>query len=280
MIRLAQSRDHQQLKSMWTRVFGDDSEAVEAYFSMRHRDDSMLVWSENGVIGGMLSMLPLTLMTGKEAYPARYIYAVATEPEQRGRGIATALLERAGELITALGEAAAVLAPASDSLFGYYEKRGYHTAFSLNISDFEGSALPACPVTGALTRCAAGEYKRVRDRAFSQSGLYACWDEQAVGYALRALGDGGAEYLSLDGGEGVAAWSRMDGAVLVRELALVDIDVPSALALLHRYLGAPIYCVRLAADAWPGAATPSGMLRWFVPPPEPSVTGYLSLTLD
>lgn len=150
MIRLAQSRDHQQLKSMWTRVFGDDSEAVEAYFSMRHRDDNMLVWSESGVIGGMLSMLPLTLMTGKEAYPARYIYAVATEPEQRGRGIATALLERAGELITALGEAAAVLAPASDSLFGYYEKRGYHTAFSLNISDFEGSALPACPVTARL----------------------------------------------------------------------------------------------------------------------------------
>ncbi|NLF28067.1 MAG: GNAT family N-acetyltransferase [Clostridiales bacterium] len=280
MIRLAEGGDHAQLKALWTAVFGDTPEAVDAYFSLRHRDEDMLVWAENGRIDGMLSMLPLELILNKKEYPARYVYAVATAPTQRNRGIAGLLLGRAGELIAERGEAAAVLVPASASLFDYYAKRGFRTAFSLNVADFDARALPPCP-DGQLADCSSGEYARIRDRAFAGSGLYARWDERAVGYALQALGDGGAARLILNGGEGAVCWTRTGCGVLVRELALVGIDVPFALALLHRKLGALSYRARLPAGAIPKAdIAPFGMIRWFAPEPAVDGPGYLSLALD
>ena len=296
MIRQAQPQDHAQLKALWSQVFGDTEQAVNAHFALRHRDEDMLVWAEDARIDGMLTMLPLTLVRGdaqrradagpREAgaaiYPARYIYAVATAPERRGQGIAGELLERAGELIRARGEAAAVLVPASKSLFDYYEKRGYRTAFSLNVVDFSADALPPCPDAGTLAPCASADYARIRDRAFAQAGLYARWDERAVDYALHILGEGGgAARLTLGSGEGVACWSREGEQLLVRELALVGIDVPDALALLHRAVGASSYRVRLAVGAEPNAGvTPFGMIRWFIPERAPGAPGYLSLALD
>lgn len=283
MIRLAQSRDHGQLKALWARVFGDSPPEVEAYFALRHRDEDMLVWAQGQEIQGMLSMLPLALRQGEKAYPARYIYAVATAPEERGRGIATLLMDAAGEEIRARGEAAGVLVPASESLFGYYTKRGYRTAFFLDVVDVEAGALSPCPVGGQVLPCSSAQYVRIRDEAFGQNRLYARWDERAVDYALGALGKGGAALLTLEGGQGVAAWSPMEGGVLVRELALVGLEVPTALALLHRQAGAARYRVRLAAGTQPGVqATPFGMIRWFIPEPEPGPegAGYLALALD
>lgn len=281
MIRLARKEDHAQLKALWMDVFGDGPKEVDTYFSLRHSDENMLVWAEAGRIGAMLTMLPLTLVHDQAAYPARYIYAVATAPQMRGRGIAGLLLEKAGEIIREEGGAAALLVPASQSLFDYYQKRAFHTAFSLNVVDFKADALPPCPAAGILLPCSGSEYVRVRDRAFSKSGLYARWDAQAVDYALRALGDGSAALLKLGHGEGVACWSRMDGGVLVRELALVNMDVQAALALLHRQIGAPLYRVRFPEGGWPGAqSTPFGMVRWFISPPAGGLKGYLSLALD
>lgn len=292
MIRLARGQDHPQLKALWSGVFGDEPRAVEAYFALRHRDEDMLVWTEGDRIDGMLSMLPVTLVQGGAAYPARYIYAVATAPEQRNRGIATLLLDRAAEMSRERGEAANLLAPASESLFGYYEKRGYETAFELNVVDVEGAGLGGYPQGGIVEPCDAKEYTRVRDRAFSGKGLYARWDEKAVEYALAALGEGGAARFGLNGGEGVACWSRTEeDGVLVRELALVGMEEKPALALLHSVVGAERYQVRLAAGgaaerkaragAGVGAeAKPFGMVRWFGERPASLGPGYLALTLD
>lgn len=261
------------------QVFGDDAAAVDLYFALRHRDEDMLVWQEDGEIGGMLSMLPVSLCLGKAAYPSRYIYAVATAPALRGRGIASALLTHASGVIAERGEAAALLSPATDSLFGYYEKRGYRTAFSLSVAQFRASDLPPCPEGCAYAQCSTSAYARIRDRAFAERGLYARWDERALAYALRTLG-GGAGRLTLAGGEGVVAWSRTEGCVLVRELGLVGVDIPKALAVLHGALGAPAYRVRLPAGDWPGAITPFGMIRWCIPEPACDAPGYLALALD
>lgn len=280
MIRLAQSRDHQQLKALWMQVFGDSAEAVDAYFALRHRDEDMLVWAVDGEIGGMLSMLPLALRCAEQEYPARYIYAVATAPALRGRGIATTLLKHAEELALLRGDVAAALVPASRRLFGYYEKRGYHTAFSLNVADYQASELPPDSFKGEVVPCDAEEYLRVRDCAFSSCGLYARWDEQALAYALSAS-VGAARLILAGGGEGIAAWSRTEGGILIHELGLCGMEVPSALALLHRHLGAASYRVRLPAETLPNEkSVPFGMLHWLIPQPETAAAGYLALALD
>ena len=283
MIRFASGGDHPRLKKLWGDIFGDSPETVEAYFLNRHLDGNMLVEILGNDIAGMLSMLPLRLLSPGRSFAARYIYAVATDPKYRNQGVSTRLLDYAHTFMQARGEAAAILVPASPSLFDFYGRRGYKTAFSLDIIRFEAPSLPAFPKDGRYAPLTPGEYTRLRDRAFAPSRLYACWDEASVAYAVLSLGSAGGITRLLSGtGEGCAAWERQENAVLVRELALANMDVPTALAILHKALNAPAYQVRLPENSFPGAASlPFGMIRWLNP--EPELHGqppYLSLALD
>jgi GNAT superfamily N-acetyltransferase len=283
MIRFATGSDRGRLKRLWGDIFGDTPEMVEAYFAHRHRDENMLVETQGDDIAGMLTMLPLRLATPGKSFPARYIYAVATDTRYRNLGVSTRLLEHAHTFMQGRGEAAAILVPASPSLFDFYGKRGYKTAFSLDTVRFEDKNLPPFPSDGYFKPCTPGEYAGIRDKAFSSSRLYACWDENSVAYAVMSFGpEGGVTRLSSGNGGGCAAWERQDDAVLIRELALVNMDVPTALSVLHKMLNAKAYQVRLPESSLPGANTlPFGMIRWLIP--EPNLFGkppYLSLALD
>lgn len=273
MIRFAGPGDLPRLMALWAQIFGDSPEAVEGYFARRHEDGNMLVFVEDGVLCGMLSMLPLALIAHGAEYPARYVYAVATDPAFRGRGIATALLSRAHEEMAARGVAASVLVPASEGLFGYYAKRGYRTAFSIDVKDYPAGALAPFPAGGAFEPCKTSTYARIRDAAFAAAGLYALWDQAAVAFACEGMN---LTKLTLDGGVGCALWERDGDGVFVRELALLGMGVPAALSILHRTAGAASYRVRL-----PGRAVPFGMIRWLIPQPEGTDgPGYLALALD
>ena len=283
MIRFATGDDRGKLKRLWGEIFGDSPEMVEAYFARRHRDENMLVEILGDEIAGMLSMLPLRLVSQGKSFPARYIYAVATDTRYRNQGVSTRLLDYAHAFMQGRGEAAAILVPASPSLFDFYGKRGYKTAFSMDTVRMEGTSLPLFPRGGCYMPCTPGEYASLRDKAFSSSRLYACWDENSVAYAIMSFGpEGGVTRLSSGHGEGCAAWERQEDTVLNRELALINMDVPTALAVLHKSLDAKTYQIRLPENSIPGAATlPFGMIRWLIP--EPALLGcppYLSLALD
>ena len=273
MIRFAEPGDRARLMELWALIFGDSPETIEGYFARRHADENMLVFIEGGILCGMLSMLPLTLVSGDAEYPARYVYAVATDPAFRGRGIATDLLLRAHDEMIARGDVASVLVPASESLFGYYAKRGYRTAFSMDVETFDAAALPPFPAGGAFACCAPGEYARLRDAAFSRRGLYARWDENAVAFACEGMN---LTKLTLGDGAGCALWERDGDGVFVRELALAGMRVSDAMAILNVAAGAASYRVRL-----PGDGLPFGMIKWLIPEPRGAGDrGYLSLALD
>jgi predicted acetyltransferase len=153
MIRFATGGDRERLKKLWGDIFGDTPEMVEAYFAHRHRDENMLVETQGDDIAGMLTMLPLRLATPGKSFPARYIYAVATDTRYRNLGVSTRLLEHAHTFMQGRGEAAAILVPASPSLFDFYGKRGYKTAFSLDTVRFEDKNLPPFPGDGYFKPC-------------------------------------------------------------------------------------------------------------------------------
>jgi len=285
MIRFALARDYPQIKTLWTKVFGDPKAAVDAYFRLRHKDENMLVDVRgSGEVIAMLNMLPVTLATdGGQDYPARYIYAVATREDCRGQGAGTALLDAAHAHMQSLGEAAAVLVPAAPGLFAFYGKREYQTAFYMDILTISAGELPPFPRRGQSGACSAAEYARLRDLAFASSRLYVRWDESAVSYAVQTFAKPcGVTALTWDGGYGCAAWEQTATGVLVRELALLKGDAHTALSVLHGALNVKRYTVRLAQGASPGAETqPFGMIRWLIP--EPELKGkppYISLAMD
>ena len=229
-------------------------------------------------------MLPVTLRSNDgSSYPARYIYAVATDANVRRQGISTALLEAAHTQMHAWGEAASLLVPATPALFSFYEKRGYSTAFLLDIVTYAADQLPPVPRQADAAACSAAAYTRTRDQAFAGSRLYAQWTEADAAFAVSTFAKrGGVTALSWEGGYGCAAWEKTDTGVLVRELALTDGSISDVLSVLHQQLGARQYTVRLAQGSAPGTAPqPYGMIRWLIQ--EPAVSGappYLSLAMD
>ena len=79
---------------------------------------------ERGALYSMLFALPYPIMTAQGPIEARYLYAVATDKEQRGKGYAKQLLQQVAAEGTPV-----FLRPMSPSLFDFYKAAGF-TPFS------------------------------------------------------------------------------------------------------------------------------------------------------
>ncbi len=273
MMRFALPDDIPQLRRLWRRVFGDPDAYLDLFFQNCFPAARAMVAEENGVVLSALYLLPLTLFVGERAYPAEYIYAVATDPDCRGQGLSTALLGETHRLLTAEGVAATVLVPAEPSLFSYYGARGFETAFTVTPLDWtvsEGETIP-------LREATAAEILPIRDRFFAPCALYGAWDAAALAYRVRE-----AELL---GGKALAfTYKKRDCyAICTPEgetLRITELAAPAdeiVLRSLARSFGKRRVFTRLPAEN----GAPFAMLhRCGGFPPLPAGKAALSLVLD
>ena len=112
-----------QLKTLWQLVFQEPMEAIDAFFATGFSPDRCRYLTQDGVPISALYWLDCEYEGGKLAY----IYAVATHPDHRGKGLASRLLEETHEHLKAMGYAGAVLKPAK-GLFPFYGRLGYVTS--------------------------------------------------------------------------------------------------------------------------------------------------------
>jgi len=272
-LRFASSQDIPQLRRLWRRVFGDPEEYLDLFFRNCFPHARAMVAEENGAVLSALYLLPLTLFVGERAYPAAYIYAVATDPDHRGQGLSTALLGETHRLLTAEGVAATVLVPAETGLFSYYGARGFETAFTVaplewTVSD--GETIP-------LREATAAEILPERNRFFAPCALYGAWDADALAYRVRE-----AEFV---GGKALAfTYKKHDCyAICVPDgetLRITELAAPAdeiVLRSLARYFGKRRVFTRLPAEN----GAPFAMLhRCAGFPPLPAGKAALSLVLD
>lgn len=251
MIQFASEQEAAQLMALWMEAFGDSEESAAYYFMHLHQDETMLVDLEAGEVCAMLTMLPLSLVTTEGKLPARYIFAVATKDAYRGQGRSTRLLARAHRYMKEQKVAASLLVPASESLFGFYEKRGYRKAFRLGRSVYRAAELPDLNTEYTLRPCTAGDYEAIRKAAFLNHVPFAAWEvdmlERVMGYARFC----GAEFFHIQTarGEAVAYCMKEQDEVVVKELALSGMQAEEAVAILHTRYGAARYDVRTAPGA-------------------------------
>ncbi len=284
MIRFAQDSDLPALNALWQEAFEASAQEADFYFSKRHRHDNMLVATANDDLAGMLSMLPITLVTHSETLSARYVFAVATFKQFRGQGISSQLLEAAHTHMQEAGMAASILVPASPSLFDFYGKRGYETAFYLDSLTLFPQELSVAPPDTSISPCSTLDYLRLRDQAFSSSSLYVRWDQDALAFmADSTRADGGdLLYIKTPQGEAACLYEWRDGSVRVTELALAGLSWQASLAALHQHVNAPSYTLRMPEGTLPGADhLPFGMVHWFTQPAlSQGDAPYLSLAKD
>ena len=140
------------LKQLWKTVFGDPDAFIDAFFDVAFSPDRCRFFEENGEIISALYWFDCEYTGGKLAY----IYAVATHPDCRGKGLASQLLKETHAHLKDMGYAGCVLKPAR-GLFPFYARLGYRTSGYIRRFRAAAASAPAC-----LTLLSPEQYGRCR----------------------------------------------------------------------------------------------------------------------
>lgn len=239
-----------QLKALWQLAFGDSEAFVDLFFATGYSPDRCRCLSIEGQMAAALYWLDCECAGQKLAY----IYAVATHPDFRGRGLCRRLMEDAHRILADREYAGAVLYPAEEGLRKMYGKMGY--ADWSTMAEFSCTAGDPVPVR----RLDADEYAVLRRRFLPRGGVLQEGESLAYLQACACL-YAGEDFLLAAAAEG----ERLKGMELLgsRDAA------PGILAALGYAAG---------DFRTPGADIPFAMFR----PIKTSVkkTGYFGLVFD
>lgn len=221
--RLSRPEDLGDLKQIWNASFPGDETFADWFFENAYIPENALVWEEGGRASAMLHVIPMRCrMRGREV-SAAYVYAVATLPGNRGKGVAAALLRGAEALEKSRGTDMLMLVPQSAALFEYYRRQGFREALfrSRRVITWaeeipQGIMLDDAPEPGELNACFEAALSRKSHVARTESH----W-ARSLTY-LSALGARRGGCLI-----GYAVYDPDDG--VVRELIALDGETNAAL---------------------------------------------------
>lgn len=275
---------------LWQLAFGDDDSYVDNFYQTYYRPDRVLVLEEDGQVRSMTAWFDTTFVVpGKGDFRAAYLYAVATHPDCRGRGLAGKLLADADEYFRGLGIPAVTTVPAEPSLHHFFASNGFGECFR----HFEGQLSPAeLPAASAplLRPASPGEYGAVRERLLADIPHIA-YPEDALRYQAGccALSGGGLFVGETPAGTVcLCAEGAGGGTVILKELLGSSAACRLSLPDLPRVAPAERWLVRTPRAKEEALVNQSlgrfGMLKWLAPEVNQSwdweSTGYLGLAFD
>lgn len=112
------------LRSLWKKAFGDTDAFLDLFFSTAYAPERCRCITEQEAVAAALYWLDATCGGQKYAY----IYAVATDPDHRGKGLCRRLMEDTAQVLKAAGYDGILLVPQDENLRIMYGKMGYETA--------------------------------------------------------------------------------------------------------------------------------------------------------
>ncbi|WP_052446844.1 GNAT family N-acetyltransferase [Candidatus Soleaferrea massiliensis] len=286
MIRFAQDEMKDTLKHIWSVCFKDPGHYIDYFFENRFKPEQTLVWLEDEKPAAMLSLLPCELIDQGERIEARYIYAVATLPEYRGRGISTHLLKEAQNILQREEIPISLLVPAEKGLFDFYRERGYETMGSIRSVTLTAKELKTYRQGGyQLGVLTAQELYWMRGE-YLDGTAYLSWDIPALGYALgeNGLTGGRAFKLELEYGEAYMVCHPFAEHVLIREIGSTAEMFGCCCDLLLSELPAEKYTFLLPSGSGLlegiGEDKPFGMACWNNDLHKEMLQAYLGLMLN
>lgn len=234
MIRPAEEKDRAALAEIWSVCFGDSAAYIGAFFDRWLARDRCLVCEQDGAPVAMLHLLPQKVRLRGEEYTSQYLYAAATLPAWRGRGVMRGMLAAAVQSGDEAGCAFTTLMPAQPGLYDYYAAAGYCPLYAVRELTAQRKALvervgdisPAQEVPVTLDKAAV-----LRDVCFTDGIL---WQNEDFFRVLQEWLSAGGELIGFPNGYALAL--RQGDTLFVRELCGRGKDRLAMLcALLTRY---------------------------------------------
>ena len=109
------------LRELWKKAFGDTDEFLDLFFSTAYAPDRCRCILQGDAVQSVLYWFDCEL----EGQKIAYIYAVATDPACRGRGLCRMLMEDVMDVLRERGYAAAMLLPQEEWLIRMYAGMGF-----------------------------------------------------------------------------------------------------------------------------------------------------------
>lgn len=276
-LRPSERRDVPALKELWKLAFGDEDSYIDHFFDRYYMPRRMLVLEQDGGVQAMNAWFDMPLVSAQgEKYPAAYLYAVATDPAQQGRGLAGALLSFADRWLKEQGFACVTTVPARPDLHVFFGKNGFEECFVLEQREHIPQAViePAC-----IEPVSPREYDQLRERVLAGTD-HVAYAAAALEYqaGVCALSGGG---LYRVGEHACLCVEMSQESAVVKELLAPQEDWETILAAVAHVHRAKKYWVR---TPWTGTGEPwqFAMVKWLVPRPEGwnPETAYLGLAFD
>ena len=127
------------LRALWQEAFQDPKDFTDLFFAKGFSPEWHHHIAENGRPVSALYWFDCSMQGRKLAY----IYAVATLKSHHGKGLAGQLLEETHAILKSRGYDGAILVPAKESLFAFYQKFGYKTAATVTMLSCRAGDSPA-----------------------------------------------------------------------------------------------------------------------------------------
>ena len=174
-MRITPSADYlTQLHTLWKDVFGDEDGYIDLFFARAFPASHPFAVIENGEVQSVLYLLDCRLQAGKRLYDGYYLYAAATKPHYRRKGLMCSLIEEAKAFMHDTNKDFIVLVPAGKALYDYYKRFGFVTRLYRWSGTLEGTGrTPPDPITNArYASLPSGEFDRF------------LWTDENLAYAL------------------------------------------------------------------------------------------------
>lgn len=149
-----------QLRQLWKAAFGDSDDFLDLFFTTAFSPDRCRCILEDGKLLAAHYWFDVTCDGQKMAY----LYAVATDPAHRGKGLCRSLMADAKNHLTALGCDALLLVPQDEGLRAMYRRMGFE-----DITTVTEFTAPPEDTEIPMRRLTAAEYK-IRRRGFLPVG--------------------------------------------------------------------------------------------------------------
>lgn len=288
-VRTSVTGDIPVQRELWKLAFGDSDDYIDNFYDSYYRPERVVVLEEDGAVKSMTAWFDTTFVVpGQGEYRAAYLYAVATHPGCRGRGLAAKLLAGADEYFRSLRIPAVTTVPAERSLHDFFGANGFRECFRILGGSLRREEIPL-PPSNVLRPASPEEYGRVRE-ALLRDIPHIAYPEDALAYQAGccALGAGGLFVGDTPAGPACLCAEQADGdLVVVKECLSTDMrpifsDLPRIAPAQRweiRKPRSPELCV--GANENLGRF---GMLKWLNPALEKSwdwnTAGYLGLAFD
>jgi len=151
-----------QLRSLWKAAFSDEDAYLDLFFRVAFSPDRCRCVMEEGRVLAALYWFDVSC----DGAPMAYLYAVATDPAARGRGLCRALMEDVKRLLTRRGCAGILLKAADEGLRQMYQRMGYAPCTTICAQTFD-----AVDQAVQLQEINTAEYAQLRRSLLPMGGV-------------------------------------------------------------------------------------------------------------